>query len=226
MPIRASDEHCRLALTAAHRLSDKPANNNTDVLLASQLVISFSGLFNNTPVPATDILASQLAQHFVDYLQANANELGIAPTFRLYLDTDNVAKLIITPARCSPASPHLRRPHVLLTAINLKYVWTTTDPSPDARIHPFAPNIALPFRLLLDNVTQRFCTWQLVRRYPLIFGPWAQVRIVSLAWRRFTNPATGCRTAVLQETLPLSLPHRNTIYQRPLSQKLYSSVQG
>nr|GAT50628.1 predicted protein [Mycena chlorophos] len=171
--IRASDAHSRLSLIAAHRLDSSPGSASTDVLIAHELVFSFSGILNNASVSPAQLLASQLAQHFVDCLRVNANELGIAPVSGLFLGPDGLPQLIITPARCSPDGPHLRRDHALLTAIHLKYIWTTTDDS-DSRIHPFAPNLTLPFRLLLDNVIRRFCTWQLVKRYPLVFGSWAQ----------------------------------------------------
>ncbi|KAF7299215.1 hypothetical protein MIND_00870200 [Mycena indigotica] len=174
MVIRASDAHCRLALTAAHYFSNKLLDDNTDVYSSSRVLISLSGILNNSPVSPPDLLGSQLAQHFVDYLQANATQLGIALLSGLYLDTDGHVKLIVTPAVYSPAGPHLQRAHVYLTAINLKYVWTTTNQFSDARIHPFASSLALPFRLLLDNVIERFCVWQLVKRYPLIFGHWKQ----------------------------------------------------
>ncbi|KAF8073611.1 hypothetical protein FPV67DRAFT_756393 [Lyophyllum atratum] len=34
--------------------------------------------------------------------------------------------------------------------------------------------LSLPYKTLLDNVVGRFMTWQLVKRYPNIFGPWCQ----------------------------------------------------
>ncbi|KAF7297789.1 hypothetical protein MKEN_01402600 [Mycena kentingensis (nom. inval.)] len=169
--IRAADSHCRVSLTAAPAFSETSCAA-ADVLLAPQLTLAISGVLNSSLVPPTDILASQLAQHLVNYLQANATELGIAVS-SLYLDADNLPKLRITSTRCSSDGPHLQRAHVLLTSIKLKYAWTTADPT-NTRIHPFAATLALPFRILLDNVVQRFVTWQLVRRYPLIFGSWAQ----------------------------------------------------
>ncbi|KAJ6557314.1 hypothetical protein DFH09DRAFT_1487884, partial [Mycena vulgaris] len=68
--------------------------------------------------------------------------------------------------------------HVTLVVIDLNYVWhtskTDSESTSNSLIHPFATHLSLPFQMLLDNVIYRFFTWHLVRRYPLIFGPWCQ----------------------------------------------------
>ncbi|KAJ7202786.1 hypothetical protein GGX14DRAFT_462247, partial [Mycena pura] len=187
--IRAASPHCRLALTATHCFSPTlsgPAKKarfpeDVDVLLAPELVFTLAGVLDGSTIDAAAILVSQLAKHLVDYLQANASELGIALVSNMYLDTDGLPKFKVASSRCLTPVAEFPRVHVILVGIHLKYAWRTcnSDNSPstltsDSLINPFSTHLALPFRLLLDNVINRFCTWQLVRRYPLIFGPWSQ----------------------------------------------------
>ncbi|KAJ7164632.1 hypothetical protein C8R43DRAFT_1122509 [Mycena crocata] len=200
--VRAASTHSRLALHAAHSLfssaHDVPAKKtrfpeDVDVVLASDsLVFTLSGVLNGARIPPADVLDSQLAQHLVDYFQAvntcpvppfhtvnananaqNAAELGLAPISSMYLGEDGLPKLNVRSSRCLPPESELRRVHVTLVGIDLKYVWQTESTS-NSLIHPFATHLSLPFQLLLDNVICRFFTWHLVRRYPLIFGPWCQ----------------------------------------------------
>lgn len=79
--IRAVSDHCSLTLGVRHHLvtgipSDKVYSSpktrfpdNVDVLLASNLVIRISGIFNGSEVSADEILASSLSLHLLDYLR-------------------------------------------------------------------------------------------------------------------------------------------------------------
>ncbi|KAJ7211486.1 hypothetical protein B0H12DRAFT_1157005 [Mycena haematopus] len=93
----------------------------------------------------------------------------------MYLGDDGRPNLKIASSRCLPPESELRRVHVTLVGIDLKYSWhTKSESTPNSLVHPFSTHLSLPFKMLLDNVICRFFTWQLVRRYPLIFGPWCQ----------------------------------------------------
>ncbi|KAJ7459689.1 hypothetical protein FB451DRAFT_555972 [Mycena latifolia] len=185
--IRAASTHCRLALHAVHHLKSTcdPSTRKTtrfpddvDVVLTSDLVFTISGVLNGVKVSSTDVLKSQLAQHLVNYFQSNATELGIAPVSSMYIGEDGLPKLTVVSSRCLTPQSELRRVHVALVGIDLNYVWNTSKSDSESTsnllIHPFATHLSLPFQMLLDNVIQRFFTWHLVKRYPLIFGPWCQ----------------------------------------------------
>ncbi|KAJ7645527.1 hypothetical protein DFH06DRAFT_1211619 [Mycena polygramma] len=202
--VRAASPHCRLALTAVHRVSTARNGpliktrvpDDVDVVLASDLVFTLSGVLNGVKLASDEILRSQLAQHLVDYFQANTTELGIARVSSMYLDDDGLPKCTplhrlylpavclmpsvlipvkIVSSRCLTPESELRRVHVVLVGIDLNYVWhTNSESTSNSLVHPFSTHLSLPFKMLLDNVITRFFTWQLVRRYPLIFGPWCQ----------------------------------------------------
>ncbi|TFK40721.1 hypothetical protein BDQ12DRAFT_679913 [Crucibulum laeve] len=90
--------------------------------------------------------------------------------------------------------------NLTLVGLDFKYVWKTTsletieDGIGELAQHPFSQQLSLPFLTLLDNAVGRFITWQLVRRYPLIFGPWREVRrprkIILYGRSKFTSVAT------------------------------------
>ncbi|KAJ6620808.1 hypothetical protein B0H10DRAFT_2188381 [Mycena sp. CBHHK59/15] len=186
--IRAASSHCRLSLSAIHHLSSDFHDGSTgktrfpddiDVVLASELVFTLSSVHNGVKVSSADILKSQLAQHMVDYFQANATELGMNTVSSMYIDGDDgLPKLKLVPSCCFIPSCEIPRVHVTLVAIDLNYIWHTSKSDSElvsnSLVHPFSTHLSLPFQMLLDNVLRRFVTWHLVRRYPLIFGPWCQ----------------------------------------------------
>ncbi|KAJ6584819.1 hypothetical protein B0H19DRAFT_1106760 [Mycena capillaripes] len=181
--VRAASTHCRLTLTAVHRIASThdtaPTKtrvpDDVDVVLASDLVFTLSGVLNGVKLASDDILRSHLAQHLVDYFQANKTELGIARISSMYLDEDGLSKFKVVSSRCLTPESELRRVHVTLVGIDLNYVWhTNSEATSNSLVHPFATHLSLPFKMLLDNAICRFFTWHLVRRYPLIFGPWCQ----------------------------------------------------
>ncbi|KAJ6508991.1 hypothetical protein C8R45DRAFT_969528 [Mycena sanguinolenta] len=181
--VRAASSHCRLSLNAVHHVSclheGKPAKtrfpDNVDVVLASDLVFTLSGVLNGVKIASDDLLRSPLSQHLVDYFKENARELGIASVSSLYLGDDDCPKLKIVSSRCLTPETELRCVHVTLVRIDLNYVWhTKSESTANSLVHPFSTHLSLPFKMLLDNVISRFFKWQLVRRYPLIFGPWCQ----------------------------------------------------
>ncbi|KAK7048212.1 hypothetical protein R3P38DRAFT_2868016 [Favolaschia claudopus] len=175
--VRAASSHCRLVLQTIHHVSGHTTQktlktrfpDDIDVVLASDLVFTLSGVLNGVKLASDDILGSQLAQHLVDYFKLNAAELGISTVSSMYIDQDGILKFKVVSSRCPP---ELRRVHVTLLKIDLNYVWYTN--TSQSLIHPFSNRLSLPFKIMLDNVIPRFFTCHLVRRYPLIFGPWSQ----------------------------------------------------
>ncbi|KAJ7288490.1 hypothetical protein C8J57DRAFT_1280428 [Mycena rebaudengoi] len=202
--IRTASSHCRLSLNAVHHLEADSKHtlpvktrfpDDVDVVVASDLVLSLSGVVDRVKVSSGDILKSELAQHLADYFQAvkihttsvsprnnihqNAAELGIAPVSSMYIDSeDGLPKLKLVFSRCLVPESEIRRVHVTLVAMDLNYIWHTSksdsESASNSLINPFSTHLSLPFRMLLDNAICRFVTWHLVRRYPLIFGRWCQ----------------------------------------------------
>jgi len=95
-------------------------------------------------------------------------------------------------------------PQLKLVGFDLDYIWrdASVDPSgertplatlSDAAMNPFSRQLALPYMTAINNVVERFVTFQVVkyavilshsvpcrlialnRRYPLIFGTWCKV---------------------------------------------------
>ncbi|GLB38533.1 hypothetical protein LshimejAT787_0503980 [Lyophyllum shimeji] len=188
--IRAASEHCGLCLDVRHRLvAGNPSDavhylgktrvpDDVDVLVASNVVITLSGVLDGRTVSAEEVYASALCQHLVDYFRMNAVELGLSIVSGLQMNEENeLLQMVLTPSRRIPINPETAPVCLLLVAIDLCYSWQTLDcvqAKFDRANHPFSARLSLPYKTLLDNVVGRFMTWQLVRRYPLIFGPWCQ----------------------------------------------------
>ncbi|KAK0464555.1 uncharacterized protein EV420DRAFT_1050022 [Desarmillaria tabescens] len=184
--IKAVDDHTSVVLLSKHCLvlgepSDivyivKQAHipDNVDILLASSLTFTISGLLDKKKVSADCIQRSHLARHIVEYLKNNAAVLGLSTISDVYRgDNDDVPTFTVHSSRYMPSSSEIKSTHLTLTAIHLRYEWrnnTTLDSS--SQLHPFSTNLPLPFLTLLDNLIGRFATWHLVKRYPLIFGTW------------------------------------------------------
>ncbi|KAG2153030.1 uncharacterized protein EDB93DRAFT_1248948 [Suillus bovinus] len=172
-----------------------------DVLLLSDLIFSISGSLDGQTVPADAIAHSALMR----YLRNDLNEARIEATFFRFIDLglntisdayidddDGHAKselfdcassvnaqfppaVTLTPSR---SLSHTSRPHAILVAVDLCYIWKTAVVRRDSTnllsdASPFAENLYLPFELLLKRVTEQLFN-QLVGRYPLIFGTWCR----------------------------------------------------
>ncbi|KAF8158220.1 hypothetical protein B0H34DRAFT_807784 [Crassisporium funariophilum] len=194
--IRAVSDDCTLSLNIRHRLvANQPSDNlydvkptlpeGVDILLVSNLPVTISGILDGTRIMPEILKESRIACHLVEYLQMNAKEIGINAVSDLYIseDTGLVTPVSLTASRRFPLSADLLPVHVKLTGIDLDYVWRTTStpdsaqPSSDlldVATNPFSRHLSLPYLVLADNVIGRFATFQLVRRYPLIFGTWCQ----------------------------------------------------
>ncbi|OJA07785.1 hypothetical protein AZE42_06737 [Rhizopogon vesiculosus] len=82
----------------------------------------------------------------------------------------------LTPSR---SLSRTSRPHAILIAVDLCYIWKTIGNRRNSTkllndANPFAVHLYLPFEFLLNRVTEQFFTNQLVGRYPLIFGTWCR----------------------------------------------------
>ncbi|PIL22594.1 hypothetical protein GSI_15283 [Ganoderma sinense ZZ0214-1] len=117
-----------------------------DVVLLSDLVISLAGTLNGIRHEGRDIQTSVISQHLLGYFHANSENLGVRPSSEIFLDQeDGAAKLSPTP-NMSDAS---------------------------AVANPFSPTPFLPLVAGLDRLTERLVV-DLVKQYPLIFGPWRE----------------------------------------------------
>jgi len=76
--IRAVADHGSLTLTVRHHIQAGKVSetvnksrlpNDVDILLASNLVITISGIYDGTQAPAEDIKGSSLAEHLLEYLR-------------------------------------------------------------------------------------------------------------------------------------------------------------
>ncbi|KAG7443004.1 uncharacterized protein BT62DRAFT_345002 [Guyanagaster necrorhizus] len=188
--IKAVDDHTSVVLFSKHCfVQGKPSDtvytvkqsripDNVDILLASSLTFTISGLLDKKKVSADCIQRSHLARHIVEYLKTNAALLGLSTISDVHLGDDNgVPTFTVHSSRCMPSSSEMKSMHLTLTTIHLRYEWRdiTSPDSSNQLNHPFSPNLSLPFLTLLDNVIGRFVTWHLVKRYPLIFGTWFKI---------------------------------------------------
>ncbi|KAG1749226.1 hypothetical protein EDB19DRAFT_1681397 [Suillus lakei] len=185
--IRAASEQCLLNVKIVHKLYHGfPSNvvhkvkgrlpKQLDVLLLSDLIFSISGSLDGQTVPAGAIAHSALMRHLRSDLNENATQLGLNNISDAYIDDDDgLAKITLTPSR---SLSHTSRPHAILVAVDLCYIWKTAGDREDSTnllsdASPFADNLYLPFELLLKRVTEQLFN-QLVGRYPLIFGTWCR----------------------------------------------------
>ncbi|KAF8798876.1 hypothetical protein BYT27DRAFT_7121856 [Phlegmacium glaucopus] len=185
--IRTASEHCNFSLNIRHRLLlGQPSESDlvsdmkptipeaVDILLFSNLVITVSGSLDGTRITPAELKASHIANHLVDFLQMNTGELGINAVSNLYIsEGTRLLSLTLTASRHFPASTDTLPVHLKLIALDLDYVWQTSGRL-DVAINPFARRLSLPYLTAVDNAVGRFVTFHLVRRYPLIFGPWCK----------------------------------------------------
>ncbi|KAH9891703.1 hypothetical protein C8Q73DRAFT_84452 [Cubamyces lactineus] len=124
-------------------------------------------------------------------LSQNGEQLGVRPASKIYIDdNDGIAKLTLSPTRpllkSRPGDTALR-----LSTIELLYAFRTErcrrgsqpqsqerdglhDADPATAADPFSPHAFLPLIATLDRAVERFVGLHLIRRYPLIFGPWRE----------------------------------------------------
>ncbi|KAF8967119.1 hypothetical protein BDZ97DRAFT_567431 [Flammula alnicola] len=165
-----------------HRMKQSPPEG-VDIILASQLVITISGTLNGARVSPENIMASHIARHLVDYLRMNADKLGINAVSNGHISEDTgLLTLSCTGSRPFPIS----EPHPLqakLAGFDIRYVWQTHAKSdsnqPDqthiaTAMNPFSRHLSLPYLTAVNITVERFVTFQLVKRYPLIFGTWCK----------------------------------------------------
>ncbi|KAK0487469.1 hypothetical protein IW261DRAFT_1589832 [Armillaria novae-zelandiae] len=183
--IKAVDDHTTVILSSKHCLvQGSPSDavytvkqaripDNIDILLASNLTFTISGLLDKKKVSADCIQRSHLARHIVEYLKTNAAVLGLSTISDVHRGSeDDVPTFTVHSSRYMPSSSEMKSTHLTLTAIHLRYEWKDSAALDSSQLHPFSPNLSLPFLTLLDNLIGRFVTWHLVKRYPLIFGAW------------------------------------------------------
>ncbi|KIY72511.1 hypothetical protein CYLTODRAFT_486344 [Cylindrobasidium torrendii FP15055 ss-10] len=139
--------------------------DGVDVLLAPNFHFLLSGKLNGKTIAPHTILRSHLARHLHAFLNSHKSRLGLADISDFAMDADTALPSLLLTG--NHTAGNTKRPHLLLTRIDLCYQWTTNRPS-----SPFAKSLALPFLALLDNIVARFVTWHLVKRYPLAFGTW------------------------------------------------------
>ncbi|KII86672.1 hypothetical protein PLICRDRAFT_264067, partial [Plicaturopsis crispa FD-325 SS-3] len=190
--VRAASDTFSLLLAARHNLvSDSPSDTylrtkgrlpeGVDVLLCSNLVVSVSGFTDRAKVSSEDILKSGISANLLRYFRLNAKQLGVNAVSDMYIDEDGLAKFTLSPMRTLRAETP--RKHTRLVSIDLTYTWralfqqstTSRSSTPqDDVAHPFSSRLLLPLETILNRVVEKFVSWQLVRPYPLIFGPWCK----------------------------------------------------
>ncbi|KAJ4481920.1 hypothetical protein J3R30DRAFT_2101008 [Lentinula aciculospora] len=182
--LRAADRDTVLNLTSRHCLVHMDSDTSTSakklrfpenvaIVPAPTIVFSLSAVLNRKRL-ATDVLInSQLAQHFVDFLRANADQLGLSFVSKLYIAEDAGSCLSINVRTNHNRIPfHDNMPvRLTLRAVHLQYSVTTSKES-DYTL--FSPRLSLPYQSLVDNILKRFITFHLVKKYPLVFGALCQ----------------------------------------------------
>ncbi|OBZ69066.1 hypothetical protein A0H81_11380 [Grifola frondosa] len=145
-----------------------------DVVLDTDLVFTLSGILDRARISSKAMQQSAAVRHLLQYLHVNANQLGWSPVSDVYVDEeDGLAKLTLTSSRPPLARP--RAPFVRLVSIELVYVCRSlqNDKALES-VNLFSPHAYLPLVAALDRIVDKFVTYHLVRRYPLIFGPWRE----------------------------------------------------
>ncbi|KZT11991.1 uncharacterized protein LAESUDRAFT_754520 [Laetiporus sulphureus 93-53] len=180
---RESAGNISIALKARHVLvSVSPSANihtargripeNVDVTVGSDLVFTLSGAAGSARVSGDVIQRSAVARHIVNYFKLNSRQLGLSTVTDVYIDDDDGrAKFSMTSSR------HLRvdkqASSVQLLGIDLRLGLKAVAHEDMPAIETFfSAHAYLPLVSLLDCVVEKFVVHHLVKRYPLIFGPW------------------------------------------------------
>ncbi|KAF9561316.1 hypothetical protein CPC08DRAFT_435855 [Agrocybe pediades] len=192
--VQATSESCSLALIVQHRLQVGQLSeivyakkiglpDGIPVHLASQLVCTISGAFNDQRASLEDLQNSHLVYRLLDYLRLNAAELGIHSLSDPCISGEP-GKLTFS---CKSSKPYpictaFSPTDVRLLGLDFDFVWKTGQPRSDgekpyqlnAAVHPFSSRLSLSYATLMNIAVDKFVKFHLVRRYPLIFGSWSQ----------------------------------------------------
>lgn len=125
--VRTSTDHFSLALRARHVLVAGTASENVrtikgrlpedvDVILDSDLVIALSGTVNTVEIPGHVIERSAVARHILDYLRANAGQLGLSTISNLYVDEDESRAKCMRGARAPVTTAKIHHSTVSLSS--------------------------------------------------------------------------------------------------------------
>ncbi|KAK7056973.1 hypothetical protein VNI00_002691 [Paramarasmius palmivorus] len=206
---RAGALESTLALNTRHQfLSDLEfdASRNTvkgclptDIQTVSSGKITFilSGTSNASPVNTRDLTQSQAVRHLRRYFCKNASGLGVEDVSEVFVDEETGDVKVILSFNSSREKFHDQVPlRVTLQTIFIQYLWINPKHSTDGenstlatvQNDPFSQQLSLPIKALLDNLVNRFVTWHLVKRYPLVFGG---------AWRKQMDVEAGFFRSIL-----------------------------
>ncbi|KJA21151.1 hypothetical protein HYPSUDRAFT_745487 [Hypholoma sublateritium FD-334 SS-4] len=203
--VRTTAETCTLTMIIEHRFilgqpSDVvhrlklPLDGFTNILLGPQPVFTIKGTVNNIQVSSTAIRDSHIARHFVEYLRMNVDDLGIFAASNAHIseDTDTLTLFFTGP---QSLSIDLGYPPLHLVGFDVCYAWRTMQnssssevPDEETMMNPFSPNLPLPYLTIVNKTVERFITFQVVKRYPLIFGTWhKQLTVESIFFSSIYN---------------------------------------
>ncbi|KAI0916969.1 hypothetical protein AcW1_007712 [Taiwanofungus camphoratus] len=183
--VREAFEGLSLSLSARHTLvAGSPSEivinvkgrvpEDVDVVLESNLFFTLSGLLESSKVPGCDVQQSAIAYHTVHYFRANSSQLGLSSVSNIFIDDDGTPKFCVTSSR--PPLRHTSTTVARLVTVDLIYackpVAENDDSTSTEGINLFASHVYLPMEAILDRMVEKFACFHLVRRYPLIFGPW------------------------------------------------------
>ncbi|KAF8827437.1 hypothetical protein HHX47_DHR4000073 [Lentinula edodes] len=182
--LRTADRDTVLNLSSKHYLTHKDFDNslsakksrfpeNVAIVPASTIVFSLSAMLNRKRILSEVLIKSQLAQHFVDFLRANADQLGLSFMSKLYIGegADPFPSINVRTNRNRIPFHDSVPVRVTLRSIHMQYSVTTTKETDNTL---FSSRLSLPYMSLLDNILKRFLTHHLVKKYPLVFGSLCQ----------------------------------------------------
>lgn len=154
--------------------------DDVDVILGSDLVFIIAGTVKSGRVASGVVRRSAVAKHIIDYFRTNAHQLGLNMVSDIYIDEiDGSAKFSVTSARPLRAQSRLATVRLLSVDLKLSCKFTSRFGNASTEEHPFAGQVYLPVLSCLDRVVEKFVCYHLVKRYPLIFGPWRAVSSLS-----------------------------------------------
>ncbi|KLO17261.1 hypothetical protein SCHPADRAFT_925914 [Schizopora paradoxa] len=141
----------------------KSLPSSVDIVLPENLSISVSVIVGKAQWSNKIVKSSLIAQHLVQFFRKNASSLAISHVSDVYLDDDDgdTVKVSITPKYGVDDSLRVT-PLASLQSIHITYRIKLDEESGIAN-----PTFSLD---TLNGLMNKFVTYQLIRRYPLIFG--------------------------------------------------------
>ncbi|KAF8477892.1 hypothetical protein JB92DRAFT_1863297 [Gautieria morchelliformis] len=192
-------KQCEGTSSAGHKSATQTHNiqapKDIDILShPSHLTISLWGSVDGTPATADQMCASGVGRHLLKCMRRNATFLGI----------HDISDFCVQDG-ISNAETNCQNPQ---EGYNITTSSLPLDPITSYNIGPFAA--------LLDQVVHRIFSYHMIRRYPLIFGPYSHcIR----AEQVFFPSVAKSLCAIITRSESLTLKHQSLACMKRLRQQ-------